>query len=118
MKRHTSTWMKRQFEFENCAECGGDERDHEETELLGNPFAHCRVEIYDNGGETFDRFTIILDDDYVFGMSENPFHPQGFSQFCGQLSYDELSAVACRKGIKKTFNEVPEEVARAIRDRY
>ena len=46
--------------------------------------------IYDNGGETFDRFTVYFKgQDTVnprngfrcfLGMSERPFHPQGFGQ--------------------------------------
>lgn len=45
--------------------------------------------IYDNGGETFDRYTIVNPTPwncrgqsvYIYaGSSENPFHPQGFGQ--------------------------------------
>lgn len=41
------------------------------------------VRLFDNGGETFDRYTAIFrdaNDDYVGyrGMSADPFHPQGF----------------------------------------
>lgn len=51
-----------------------------------------RFKIYDNGGETYDRYTVFFLDDvneargerekltaYV-AMSEDPFHPQGFGQ--------------------------------------
>lgn len=48
--------------------------------------------IYDNGGKTIDRFTVYYDEKerngYYSGrgMSESPFHPQGFGQCCtGQL---------------------------------
>ena len=39
-----------------------------------------RVVLLDNGGETFDRYTSIIDGDCegARGMSRNPFHPQGF----------------------------------------
>ncbi len=37
--------------------------------------------VFDNGGETIDRYTIILKDGDVYGASENPFHPLGFGQF-------------------------------------
>lgn len=40
--------------------------------------------IFDNGGETFDRYTLITPDDFIFGFSSEPFHPQGFGQFCGE----------------------------------
>lgn len=46
------------------------------------------VRIYDNGGKTFDRYTAVYLDMperqpgiyAARGMSENPFHPQGFGQ--------------------------------------
>jgi hypothetical protein len=39
--------------------------------------------IYDNGGKTYDRYTLINSDNEVFGFNEDPFHPQGFGQFSG-----------------------------------
>jgi hypothetical protein len=41
----------------------------------------------DNGGETFDRFTILdtLSGDMI-GASEQPFHPLGFGQYCGNVA--------------------------------
>ena len=41
--------------------------------------------ILDNGGKTFDRYTIINKDGDMFGASVNPFHPQGFGMFCGNV---------------------------------
>ena len=46
------------------------------------------LKIYDNGGETCDRYTVVFTDrperaknTYTcLGMSEKPFHPQGFGQ--------------------------------------
>jgi hypothetical protein len=56
---------------------------------------HSRIRIYDNGGKTFDRYTFVFpsldvprNNDY-YGSSENPFHPQGFGQFCGECPYPE-----------------------------
>lgn len=44
--------------------------------------------IFDNGGETMDRFTIInLIDGEMYGASENPFHPLGFGQYCGSPAH-------------------------------
>ena len=44
------------------------------------------VFVFDNGGESFDRFTIVaVEDAMLFGASEHPFHPQGFGQFCGDV---------------------------------
>ena len=46
--------------------------------------------IYDNGGKTFDRFTVYYtakQGNYWQGrgMSENPCHPQGFGQWCSGM---------------------------------
>lgn len=46
-----------------------------------------RVRCYDNGGKTFDRFTVVYMDEpdsrglfAAVGMSDNPFHAQGIGQ--------------------------------------
>jgi len=47
-----------------------------------------KIRIYDNGGKTFDRYTVVFIDRperkvnhfECLGMSDNPFHPQGFGQ--------------------------------------
>jgi hypothetical protein len=38
------TWLRELFEFEYCAECGGDAEDHEICLVpgIGNYFARCR----------------------------------------------------------------------------
>ncbi len=48
------------------------------------------IRIYDNGGKTFDRFTVIFMDEKesqglygARGMSEDPFH--GFGQYCSAM---------------------------------
>ena len=68
------------------------------------------IEIYDNGGETFDRYTIIINAD-VYGMSHNPKSPQGFNQYSGTLS--ELP-MARSNGDRVTLESLPEEVQEAI----
>ncbi len=43
------------------------------------------VKVYDNGGASNDRYTVIIDNS-VYAMNETPFHPTyGFSQYCGEL---------------------------------
>lgn len=43
---------------------------------------------FDNGGETFDRFTIIdLISGDMIGASERPFSPLGFGQYCGNPAH-------------------------------
>jgi hypothetical protein len=41
--------------------------------------------IFDNEGKTFDRFTLITKDGNIFGFSLDPYSPQGFGQFCGEI---------------------------------
>jgi hypothetical protein len=49
------------------------------------------IRCFDNGGKTCDRFTVYYMDEpegqYIslLGMSENPFHPQGFGQHSSGL---------------------------------
>ena len=48
------------------------------------------IEIYDNDGATFDRYTVVFLDEpegraglfAARAMSQNPSHPQGFGQYC------------------------------------
>ena len=44
VERVLKDWMKEQFEFENCDECGRGAEGHEGVVFLGNPFAVCRVD--------------------------------------------------------------------------
>ncbi len=45
-----------------------------------------RIKIYDNGGKTIDRYTMIMPDGEAWGFNENPYHPQGFGQYAGSLA--------------------------------
>lgn len=47
-----------------------------------------KATIFDNGGKTFDRYTIILSDGEIFSASDNPFHPQGVGANCGNIAYN------------------------------
>jgi len=49
--------------------------------------AHKKITIFDNGGETIDRYTgVITKTGDVIGFNSNPFHPMGFGQFCGNVT--------------------------------
>jgi len=70
------------------------------------------VEVFDNGGTSFDRYTVIINGS-VYGMSDNPGDPQGFNQYCCEVS--EL----CLKGNEAIgkpvmLSDVPPEVFKAI----
>ena len=44
------------------------------------------IKIFDNGGKTIDRYTLINIDGDVFGFDDKPFHPTGFGQYCGNIN--------------------------------
>jgi hypothetical protein len=45
--------------------------------------------VLDNNGETFDRYTIIeAKTGEMIGASEQPFHPLGFGQHCGNIAHN------------------------------
>jgi hypothetical protein len=72
------------------------------------------VRIYDNGGETFDQYTVVFTGNYkgrngceYIGMSTNPFHPQGFGQHGHSwtvIDYPKYSHL----GKKIKFQDLPE----------
>lgn len=65
--------------------------------------------IYDNGGKTWDRYTVIIGGD-VYTMSENADTPGGFNQFM-----DRVENIPYNKhDKKKMFHEVPMETRNAI----
>lgn len=47
----------------------------------------CRVWVLDNSGETYDRYTIILQNCDVYGADSNPFQPQGFGQYSHNIAH-------------------------------
>ena len=49
------------------------------------------IRVYDNGGATIDRFTVIIGKD-VYGMSDNANMPNGFCQYIGTVQ--ELGGIS------------------------
>lgn len=48
--------------------------------------------ICDDGGATFDRYTIIdLQSGAIYGASSNPFAPNGFGQYCGDVKPQKVA---------------------------
>lgn len=81
--------------------------------------------IYDNGGATFDRYTVFYKplerQDYAHGyigyrgMSESPASPQGFGIYDGMKPYE---AAAYRRSVYRhsaKWTDLPEEVQRVVR---
>ena len=71
------------------------------------------ITIYDNGGKSWDRYTILIDRDY-YGMSANALMPDGFNMYIGD--YTEVDPGACGKLVK--FNSLPDQVKQAIERRF
>lgn len=46
---HAATWLVELFEYEYCAECGGDAEHHTAVPLFGNWFARCDYPPDDDG---------------------------------------------------------------------
>lgn len=75
------------------------------------------VSVLDNGGETYDRYTITIADEdgawACYGANENPSHPMGFGQFCGDYGFtatDEHPEI----GLPVELDELPEGTRRYI----
>lgn len=98
-----------------CPKCGSkDISIEEQTENKGEYLAEAKVVVYDNGGKTVDRYTVLIGDD-VYEMSDNPFSPQGFNQYVGLIGTDVV--VGSHLGKKVNVDRLPEDVKRAIKER-
>ena len=54
---------------------------------IHNVMARPKVLVFDNNGETFDRYTILnKQTGDLYGASSDPYHPQGFGQYCGNAA--------------------------------
>jgi len=78
-----------------------------------------QVRVYDNGGKTIDRYTLVvpsvntpgmLD---MYGFNDNPYHPQGFGQYAGEYrqmgSYSHLGKLV-------SLDSLPDEARRFVKD--
>lgn len=77
--------------------------------------------VWDNEGETADRYTVVFNEHErcrpgfpdlftALGMSDNPTHPQGFSQFTSAMEGPHL-------GKKLAFEDLPEHIQEHIKMR-
>lgn len=70
------------------------------------------VMVWDNGGKSWDRYTVLIDRD-VYGMSSNADSVNGFNQYIGDYTeFDFERTQNLGKRIKN--HELPFEVIRAI----
>jgi hypothetical protein len=84
------------------------------------------VRCYDNGGESFDRYTVVFTGRYrhktrgsclYVGASNHPFHPQGFGQHGESptaIDYPRYSHL----GRKVRFDALPADVQRFVAFTY
>ena len=69
--------------------------------------------VYDNGGKTFDRYSIYIDEKErsglysVLGCSSNPTSPQGFSQFSSGM-------LGPHNGKRIAFSDLPKNVQKHV----
>ena len=70
---------------------------------------------FDNGGRTMDRYSVWEGDGYL-GMSEHPFHPQGFGQHCEGMHPDYLLSERDDNplGREITFSDLPPDCQKAV----
>jgi len=76
--------------------------------------------VYDNGGDTADRYTVISSDDLknpsgglvdMLGLSDNPSSPQGVSMFSQGKAGNHL-------GKKIKFSSLEKHIQKHIQSRY
>lgn len=77
------------------------------------------IRCYDNGGESYDRYTICytrkVDGRYVYvGASAEPFHPQGFGQHGDSPAPIDRPAYR-HLGKRVTFDSLPPDVQKLVR---
>lgn len=72
------------------------------------------VRIYDNGGKSFDRYTVVYMNDPegngcygARGMSEHPTHPQGFGLYTSAMPGRHL-------GKRITFDQLPPDCQKVV----
>lgn len=82
-----------------------------EAQLLASGYL---FRITDNGGETCDRFTIILSDGDYYASNCGPFHPQGFFQSGERIDVNGVSdRVEEGRECDLRWIDLPEDVRRA-----
>lgn len=82
------------------------------TDKIDKYLNEAKVTVYDNGGETTDRYTVIIGKD-VFTMSNNPTSPQGVNQYAGTVGSD----VKIGKHLGKKLSSIPKEIKQAVTNR-
>ncbi len=73
-----------------------------------------KIRIYDNGGKTADRYTVVYMDEPegkglygARGMSEHPTHPQGIGMYCSAMPGKHL-------GNRIAFEDLPSDCQKVV----
>ena len=76
------------------------------------------VKVFDNGGASFDRYTIVTKD-ALYTMSPNPLSPSGFNQFSHELGEGQQYPTYEPNNSEKeiTLRDTPVDVLVAIINR-
>jgi len=84
-------------------------------------FDEGNIIVWDNGGETMDRFSILVDKEFIFSMSNNPLSCMGFNQYAGNINecdaYEDVDDFIRQWDEKETrlsIEEIPDGVKKAI----
>jgi len=73
------------------------------------------LKVWDNGGMSFDRYTVRVRNDY-YSMSHNPISPRGFNQYIG--AYPEINEHSLGKSLTEyQYRALPLAVREAILER-
>jgi len=73
------------------------------------------ISVYDNGGKTADRYTVVIGTD-VYGMSDNATAPNGVNMYVGEIGTDvHPDFIKSMKKVK--VNSLPQAVQKAIKQR-
>jgi hypothetical protein len=73
-----------------------------------------KIRIFDNGGLSFDRYTLLLGED-AFGMSYNPLSHQGFNQYIGYSKDIKINCLG--NEITDKYHSLPHDLFVAIHQR-
>jgi hypothetical protein len=67
------------------------------------------IVVFDNEGESYDRYTIFTPDGSVYGMSDNPMSPNGFNQYLG-----DNTEITMGSHLGKRLKSVPDGIYMSI----
>jgi hypothetical protein len=73
------------------------------------------ISVYDNGGKTADRYTVIIGND-VYSMSDNATAPNGVNMYAGEIGTD-VHPDFIKRMKKVKVNSLPQSVQKAITQR-